>query len=88
MSLLLFLEGFSSFCGFIGGIPLIADPTGGLLGSPLGGAQALASLPIPIHDFLLPGLWLFFIYGIGFAVLTYLLWSASRVLGPSRLSSA
>jgi hypothetical protein len=76
MSLLLFVEGFSSFFGFIGGIPLIADPTGALLGFPLGGTKALSSLPVSIHDFLLPGLWLFFVYGVGFAVATYLLWSS------------
>lgn len=75
MTLLLFIEGFSSFCGFVGGIPLIADPTGALLGFPLGGTEALSSLPIPIHDFLLPGLWLFFVYGVGFAVVAYLLWA-------------
>jgi hypothetical protein len=74
--LLLFVEGFSSFFGFVGGIPLIADPSGELLGSPLGGTRALSSLPIPVHDFLLPGLWLFFVYGVGFAVVTYLLWLA------------
>jgi hypothetical protein len=75
MTLLLFIEGFSSFCGFVGGIPLIADPSGALLGFPLGGTGGLSSLPIPIRDFFLPGLWLFFVYGVGFAVVTYLLWS-------------
>jgi hypothetical protein len=75
VTLLLLVEGFSSFCGFVGGIPLVVDPSGALLGYPLGGTKALSSLPIPIHDFLLPGLWLFFVYGLGFAVVTYLLWS-------------
>jgi len=73
--MLLFVEVLSSFFGLIGGIPLIADPSGALLGFPLGGTKALSSLPIPIHDFLLPGLWLFFVYGIGFAIVTYSLWS-------------
>jgi hypothetical protein len=31
MTLLLFVEGFSSFCGFVGGIPPIVDPSGALL---------------------------------------------------------
>ena len=57
--MLLFVEVLSSF-GFVGGVPLIADPTGALLGFPLGGTNALSSFPIPIHDFFLPGLWLFF----------------------------
>jgi hypothetical protein len=73
--MLLLIEGLSSFCGFLGGIPLIADPSGALLGLPLGGA--LSTLPAPIHDFFLPGLWLFFVYGIGFAIVTYLLWSGN-----------
>jgi hypothetical protein len=77
MTLLLIIEGLSSFCGFIGGIPLIADPSGALLALPLGGTEALSSLPLPIHDFFLPGLWLFFVYGIGFAIVTYLLWSGN-----------
>ena len=57
--MLLFVEVLSSF-GLVGGVPLIADPTGALLGFPLGGTNALSSFPIPIHDFFLPGLWLFF----------------------------
>jgi hypothetical protein len=72
---LLLIEGLSSFFGFLGGIPLIVDPSGALLGFPLGGTKALMSLPISIHDFFLPGLWLLSVYGIGFASVTYLLWS-------------
>jgi hypothetical protein len=77
MTLLLLIEELSSLCGFIGGIPLIADPSGGLLGLPLGGTKALSTLPMPIHDFFLPGLWLFFVYGIGFANVAYYLWSGN-----------
>jgi hypothetical protein len=77
MTLLLFIEGVSSFCGFIGGIPLMTDPSGASLGFPLGGTKALSSLPFPIHDFFLPGLWLFFVFGVGFAIVAYLLWSAN-----------
>jgi len=72
---LIFIEGLSSFCGFLGGIPLIANPSGAILGLPL---SMLSLLPIPIHDFLLPGLWLFFVYGVGFAAVTYLLWSGNH----------
>jgi len=57
-TLLLFIEGLSSSFGFLGGIPLIADPSGVILGLPLGGTKALSSLPIPIHDFFLAGLWI------------------------------
>jgi len=69
---LLFVEGFSSFCGFVGGIPLLLDPSGKMLGLPL---STLSSLPFHITDFFLPALWLFLVYGVGFALLTYLLWS-------------
>jgi hypothetical protein len=65
---LLVVEGFSSFCGFLGGVALLADPSGGLLGVPLRSFEGL-----PIDDFLLPGLWLFTVYGIGFALATHLL---------------
>jgi hypothetical protein len=82
MTVLLFVEGFSSFCGFVGGIPLVLDPTGKLLGLPL---RMLSSLPIPVHDFLLPGLWLLFVYGVGFTFLTYLLWSGRRYAWPLAL---
>jgi hypothetical protein len=70
MVALLCAEGFSSFCGFVGGIPLL-DPSGKTLGLPLG---ILSSLPFHVNDFFLPALWLFFVYGVGFALLTYLLW--------------
>jgi hypothetical protein len=67
---LLVVEGFSSFCGFLGGVPLLADPSGKLLGMPLSNLAGL-----PIHDFLLPGLWLVFAYGVGLALATYLLYT-------------
>lgn len=55
MTILLFIEGLGSFYGLLGGISLIADPSGAFLGLPL---SMFSLLPIPIHDFLLPGLWL------------------------------
>jgi uncharacterized membrane protein (DUF2068 family) len=33
---------------------------------------------LPIHDFLLPGLWLFFVYGVGLSLTTYGLWKFKR----------
>ncbi len=75
MMLLLCVEGFSSFSGLYGGIALIADPSGALLGLH---PSILSSLPFSIHNFFLPGLWIFFVYGIGFALVTYLLWSGGK----------
>jgi hypothetical protein len=76
---LLATEVISAICGFIGGVPLILDPSGKLLGMPLSNLNGL-----PIHDFLLPGLWLFFVYGVGLSVTACGLWrrrSWGRVLG-------
>ncbi len=74
-SALVVVEGLSSVFGFIGGIPLLLDPSGKMFGLPL---STLSSLPFHLDDFLLPALWLFFVYGVGFGVLTYVLWSRRR----------
>ncbi len=74
-SALIYVEGFSSVCGFIGGVPLLLDPSGKMLGLPL---SILSSFPFQINDFFLPALWLFFVYGVGLALVTYLLWSGRK----------
>jgi hypothetical protein len=70
---LLGTEILSAIAGFVGGIPLTLDPSGKLLGMPLENLKGL-----PIHDFLLPGLWLFFVFGVGLSVTTYGLWKRER----------
>lgn len=65
------VEGLSSIFGFAG-IALIIDPTGKIIGLPL---SLLSGIPLPIHDFFLPGLWLAIVYGIGFALTTYFLYT-------------
>ncbi len=75
LSALIIVEGFSSICGFAGAIPLLLDPSGKTLGLPL---STLSSLPFQIKDFFLPALWLLFVYGVGFAILTWLLWTGRR----------
>jgi hypothetical protein len=76
---LLGTEILSAIAGFVGGVPLTLDPSGKLLGMPLDNLKGL-----PIHDFLLPGLWLFFVFGVGLSATTYGLWkrvSWGRPLG-------
>jgi len=69
---LLVVEGLSSLFGFSGGIPLVLDSSGKLLGVPV---SVLSSLPFRVDNFFWPGLWLLLVYGVGFAFTTYLLWS-------------
>lgn len=49
---------------------MLLDPSGRTLGLP---QSTLSSLPFKLNDFFLPALWLFFVYGAGFASLTFLL---------------
>ncbi len=60
---------FDAIGGFVGGIPLLLDPSGSLLG------LNVSMFPgIPVSDFLLVGLWLTVIYGIGSCLVAFLLW--------------
>jgi hypothetical protein len=68
---LLIVEGLSSIFGFTG-IALIIDPTGRIIELP---ESELSGIPIPIHNFFLPGLWLVIVYGIGLALTTYFLYT-------------
>jgi hypothetical protein len=73
--LLLLIEGFTSLSGLYVGYELITVPSGTSLGLPL---SLLSSFPISIRDFYLPGLWIFLVYGVGFALVTYSLLSGRR----------
>jgi hypothetical protein len=61
---LLAIMAFLSVGGFVGGIPMLQDPTGGLIG-----AQTTWLEETPVDDFLLPGIFLTAVYGVGVLVL-------------------
>lgn len=64
------LMGFLSVGGFFGGISFVLDPTGAGLGAKLSWLEQT-----PVNDFLLPGLFLLGMYGVGTSVLMAgLLW--------------
>jgi len=64
---LLFLLLFLALGGLYGGIAMLTDPTGGSL-------QLTEILPLlPVSDYTLPGLFLFFVMGLAPLVLTYAL---------------
>ncbi len=65
---LLVVEALCATFGYVGGIMFFVDPSGRLYGLDV----ALARLPVT--DFLLVGLWLFVVYGVGFSLATYALW--------------
>lgn len=68
--LLLVLLGVLSIGGFIGGVSFVTDPTGADLGAKLSWLQKT-----PVDDFLLPGLFLLGVYGIGsLALMAGLVW--------------
>jgi hypothetical protein len=70
---LMLLVGFLSLSGFHGGIALLRDPSGGLIGFP---AEMIKRLPI--QNYMLPGLFLLVIYGCGGAFVVYGLASRSK----------
>jgi hypothetical protein len=75
---LLVLMGLLSLGGFVGGISFVLDRTGADLGAKLSWLDRT-----PVHDFLLPGLFLLGVYGIGSLVLMIgLAWRFSP--GPLR----
>ncbi len=60
---------FDALGGFAGGVPFLLDPSGRLLG------VNVSMFPgLPVADFLLVGLWLFAISGVGACLIAYLLW--------------
>ncbi len=69
MSALLLVEALCAFFGYLGGVMFFVDPSGRLYG--LNGQLT----HLPVGDFLLVGVWLFVVYGVGFTLATYALWS-------------
>ena len=67
LSLSLFLIGIG---GIGGGVVFILDPSGGLMGMPLSYLDGL-----PLHSYLLPGLWLLTVMGVGSLLILYGLWT-------------
>ncbi|HZD34272.1 MAG TPA: DUF2127 domain-containing protein [Nitrososphaeraceae archaeon] len=67
------VEILSAIFGFWGGIPLLIDPSGRILNLEM---NLLSGLPI--SDFLLPGIWLFVVYGCGCSLAAYGLWTHKR----------
>ena len=61
---LLVLMGVLSLGGFVGGVSFMTDPTGARLGAKLSWLDET-----PVHDFLLPGLFLLGVYGVGTLIL-------------------
>jgi len=67
-----------SMGGFAGGIPMLRDPTGRLVGAKLSWLDRT-----PVNDFFVPGLFLVAVYGVGVLLLIAgLLWTSSP--GPTR----
>lgn len=67
------IEIISAIFGFWGGILLLIDPSGTILGL---GINLLPRLPL--RDFLLPGIWLVVVYGCGCSFAAYGLWIHKR----------
>lgn len=71
--------GFLSVGGFVGGVSFVTDRTGAAIGARLSWLDET-----PVHDFLLPGLFLLLVFGVGTLLLMGgLIWRFSpRVLDP------
>jgi hypothetical protein len=67
------VEIISAMFGFWGGIPLLIDPSGRILGLE---TNLIAGLPI--KSFVLPGIWLLMVYGCGCSIAAYGLWNHKR----------
>jgi hypothetical protein len=67
------VEIISAIFGFWGGISLLIDPSGKILGLE---TNLIASLPI--KNFVLPGIWLLMVYGCGCSIAAYGLWNLKR----------
>lgn len=81
--LVLLLLGQLSLRAVIGGAALMIAPSGTLVGVPLG---PLANTPF--HDFVLPGLVLFLVFGLGSALVCYGLYANRRWAWPGVITVA
>lgn len=77
------LVALQAVSGLAGGAALVADPSGGLMGMPLG---VLRRGPFP--DFLIPGLALLLILGVVPAIVAVGLWIRPRWRGAAALERA
>ena len=66
---LLVVEALCATFGYLGGVMFFVDPSGKMYGLDVNLAH------LPVKDFLLVGLWLFVVYGVGFSLATYALWN-------------
>jgi hypothetical protein len=71
------LEVFGALGGFAGGISFLLDPSGKMLGM---NTSALSSTPI--DNYILPGLWLTGVFGIGGLLVTFLVWTGRAIARP------
>lgn len=60
---------FLSLMGWMGGVMMIQDPSGSLLGMQLSWLETT-----PFQNYLLPGVWLLVVYGLGSILILYGLW--------------
>lgn len=67
------VEIISTVFSFLGGIPLLIDPSGRILELD---TNLIASLHI--KNFVLPGIWLSVVYGCGCSIAAYGLWNLKR----------
>ena len=67
------VEIISAIFGFWGGIPLLIDPSGRILG-----LETNLITGLPIRNFFLPGIWLLVAYGCGCSLAAYGLWNLKR----------
>ncbi len=72
MKVLLVVEALCAAFGYMGGVMFFVDPSGKLYGLDVNLAH------LPVTDFLLVGLWLFVVYGVGFSLATYALWNRKQ----------
>ena len=64
---------FLSIGGLVGAGPFVTDPSGAIMGMNVGMLK-----PLPLRDFMLPGLFLLVVYSLGSMVAVYGIWMRRR----------